>query len=220
MNKKIDLGVSEWKTLVANDLDGNSFEGRMMHSLACIPALVHHDRKTQSTGVKYQDLLDETRANYQTLKADLIQLHHQTSSAQALCDDEHPQMGSVKCLHAYFQRVQGLGFTTAILLNCVLRNLGSEDSGLELESESTSFSKEILVLAESASRYRPLASSYIVLSLILAWIGTTDQVTRRSIEKAIADYSKDFPAVRLVPTAEEMHDLQHHLLGPDMTSTA
>jgi hypothetical protein len=187
LSNKIYLTPSEWKALVENPIDGVSLEGRMMRCLARVPDFMKRGKMVRNGEVDDLELLDEAKSNYQTVQTDLKELHDRLDEAKV----SNEPLNSAFTLHAYYERIYGIGLAVGIILNCVLSAIDNENTALALESER--FSEEIIALSEPAKRYRPLWSSYMIMCLMAAWIGTTDSSVRLLAERALEGYQCDFP---------------------------
>lgn len=189
---KINFTPSEWKTLVENHMDGVTPEGRLMRCLARVPNLMDRGKKVRRGECHDLELLEEARTNYQIFKTGLEELRSKMEGAKPSME----AMGSSFTVHAYYERMYAFGLAVGIILNCVVRAVGVKDH--ELTAESERFSKEIIELSEPAKRFRPLWSSYMILCLMAAWIGTTDFAVRRLAEEALEDYGEDFPRAQVI----------------------
>jgi hypothetical protein len=186
MYGKINLTPSEWKAIVVNKLDGATSEGRMMRCLARIPDFIERGKKVRRGDYYDPDLLEEARSNYATFKAASEELHNRLDAAEK----SNETLNSAFSLHAYYERIYGFGLAVGIILNCVLSAIDVDDFEITLESER--FSREIITLSEPAKRFRPLWSSYMILCLMAAWIGTTNPSVTLLAEREIEDYQRDY----------------------------
>lgn len=159
---------------------GESAAGRisMMQSLARIPDFV-----------RYPVLhLSEIEWRYPRLKADC-----QTVCTRLAKMTELVSAGKVDSstltTYAHSQAAYGLLLSMGAILNGILRAF--DPFGTSLAEDSASLVHEILLLAERASPFRPLAASYIPLCLTTGWAVTDDNSRKVEIEKYIADWQTD-----------------------------
>ena len=193
-----------------NELDGNSYEGQMMCSLARVPEIL---RVGKQNGFEHRsqnlDLRQETELLYENFKTSLRQMGAQWAAIQAPGGtDGYPPLVGLR-LHAHYQRLYGLGLAIGIILNHVLSAFYVDDR--ELMLESTNLAEEIVVLAQEAVRYRPLGATYIVLCLMAAWIGALDKSLKRVVENRLLDYQCDFAQEYMQNLTVELEDISRHL---------
>lgn len=205
----------EWKTLVENELDGVSYEGRMMRCLARYPDLMQRGKYTCKGKPGYSELLEELSAHHRTLKAIVVELHTRLTATEGNIASGIAQSAVAVQAHSHYQRSYGLSLVICMISNCVLNAVDMEDT--KLVSESIYFAKEILALAEGAAIYRPLGASYVRLCLVAAWVGTADYTIRKMAEKAMAEYQHDYTQEGPLMLRGELERLsrQMRLLDPD-----
>jgi hypothetical protein len=207
LSDKIHLSSWDWKNIVENELDGVSCEGRMMRCLARVPDLMQRGRDAMEGGGSILELRDESRSLYHTMKAVLRDLHDRFMN-QTANGASQPAIVAVK-LDAHYQRSYALGLAITIILNCVLSGFDAQD--ISLGKESTHFSREIIVLADQAAIYRPIAASYISLCAIAAWGGATDDATKAEAKNVLVDYLLDFSYAKVVVPAAELERIFRRL---------
>ena len=105
-------------------------------------------------------------------------------------------------IHSAYQGAYGIGLVIALAYNCVLSSLYPED--IELILDSTSFVADVLLVATSVRRYKPLGSTYVALCLGAAWVGTKDPKTKAAVEKIWEDCGDDFPPGLQKPQVREL----------------
>lgn len=205
----------EWKTLVENELDGVSHEGRMMRCLARYPSLMQRGRYISKGKQGYPELLEELSAHHRTLKAILEELHTRLTAREGITANGITQSAVAMQIHSHYQRSYGLALVVCIISNCVLNAVDVEDT--QLGAESIHFAKEILALAEDAAIYRPIGASYVRLCLVAAWVGTADCTIRKMVEKAMVEYQRDYTQGQTMIQTGELERLsrQLRLLDPD-----
>jgi hypothetical protein len=204
---------------VENDLDQTTLEGQVIRCLAPVPDIIQRGKRDMlGRGDGLVELREETRSLYEKLRATLNQLRARWNAIDAPGGTNGYSSTVALQLHAHYQRTYGLGLIIGIIINCVLGAFDFEDSNLMLES--TSFSKEILALAEQAARYRPLGASYMVLCLMAAWIGTTDKSLRSLVERLLGDYQVDSTHRYMDNLRVELEGMSQHirLLSPGYRS--
>lgn len=160
-------------------------------------------------GKKYYDTrpVDELKASYHALKDSLGKFPEYLAAADPLQHDKKdseltPDI-QVFCI---LQRKYSFGLIVATIMGCVLSAFNTDDT--EISSDMEYFSLELITLAESAKRFRPLGSSYMRLCLGAAWIGTSDHLARSMAEKLLVEYMEDFETgyslEKMIPEFERM----------------
>jgi hypothetical protein len=191
-----------------------------MLCLARLPGLMERGRKVFRGECADPELLHDTRTNYQTFKAVLKELHARLAAMQGFIANGASELAPVVQAHVHYQRSYAIGLAVGIILGCVLSAIDIEDT--ELTLELTSFSKEILALAEPATKYRPVGASYMVLCLLAAWVGTTDHSIRSLVERELAEFQRDFPEGQATISTADLEQIfrQLHLLESDLISNS
>ncbi|KFY02305.1 hypothetical protein O988_02232 [Pseudogymnoascus sp. VKM F-3808] len=207
-NPKIQFSPSEWKTLVDNHIDENTFPGKMMRYVSHVTSMIRHGhlRKGDSND---QKAVDELRTNYQTLKAGLKTYEDYMDSLKPI-DKDLRKIAFDAHTYQLVERFYSFGLTVGVILACVLSAFDTEDKGLI--SDMNSFANGIMALAHHARLFKPLGASYMQLCFQAAWVGTTDPLVRAEAEKEMAEYLADFGTgytiEQLVP---EMEKISRHL---------
>lgn len=216
-NPKINFTPWEWKKFVENELDGVSYEGRMMRCLSRIPDIMARGRKTLKGNTKHQKLVDDVSDLYKELKVILAELHDRFEAVDELVNaNGAPKTATLRQIHCHYQRTYGLALSICVIANCVHAAIDKENT--QLIPDSLHFSKEIIAVADGAAIYRPLGASYVELCLVAAWIGAEDGLMRAEVEKSLADYQLDFAneESNKVPVGHlEQLSRQLRLLDPD-----
>ncbi|KAF2185308.1 hypothetical protein K469DRAFT_726837 [Zopfia rhizophila CBS 207.26] len=210
-NPKIQFSPREWKTLVENPLNADTTWGiQVMHCLSRLPPYMHRARAVLRGDGEDPKLLDEINTDYKALKAVLGELHGRLAAVEKRMVDGTPLLDPVVQAHSILQRIYGLCLTFGIIFGCVLSAL--DICNTEIYLESAYFSKEVLALAELATRYRPLGTSCIPLYLVAAWVATTDCSIRSSVEKVLAEYQWDYVRGReATTTISELEQICRHM---------
>jgi hypothetical protein len=88
-----------------------------------------------------------------------------------------------------------MSMATVVIFNRILSCFSSDDELKTLQLEAAEFANHTLTLAEDATLFRPLGSSYIPICLIMAWVSLDDShtLTKASIQTLLSDYQSDFP---------------------------
>ncbi|KAF3480357.1 uncharacterized protein GIQ15_05704 [Arthroderma uncinatum] len=217
LNNKIQFTAEEWKTLVENHLDGAAPEGKMMRCVAQVPSLLQRARKLRRDGVEDPTLLADAMASYKDAKDAAEELRAKYKKAQLPTEGEFSFKDPIVMAHSFYQRSFGLSLTVAMILNCVVAGIDCENP--EFSAESTRYVDEILEIAGSATIYRPLGASFVPLCLMMAWVGTGDVATRKTLEAALKEYEADYApgqAVMLTPKIEKV-SRQLRLLDLDVS---
>ena len=92
-------------------------------------------------------------------------------------------------VHAHYTRTFGLGLAVGIIINSIFCAL--EDDNHHLRQETLRMSEEILKLADTVSRYRPLGALYMKLCLSVACIDVSEEHTRTRAMNSLMDYQRD-----------------------------
>ena len=103
--------------------------------------------------------------------------------------DEKPKPPRLASLfHAYNLRTLGLGLTTGIILNCILRALG--DTSIGIYESSLQWAEEILDLSKVAMKYLPLGSMAMLICLQPAWVAAAGSDLQGEIMALLANYER------------------------------
>lgn len=136
----------------------------------------------------------EVRTTLEELRADCAKMKRLLSSIDAVVPGDTPATPYADPVIAQYVRYQGAYSTLlwmTITFNAVLR--AYEPCDQFLVAESVVLVDEATALAEVASKYRPLGSSFIPLCLVYAHAATDDVTKRAQVEKVLAEYQLDFP---------------------------
>ena len=119
--------------------------------------------------------------------------------------------GVRRMIHCHHSRMLAFGLTIGVALACVLGAIEKDSD--QLREESAHMSREILELAEVVTVYRPLGALLMTVSLVAAWVGTSDTVLRARIKASLVDYLRDIrgPTAALA-TADLEGCLKHFTL--------
>lgn len=200
----------EWQRLLENDIDFTTSEGQIMHCIAQIPDLVRRGRNSRQRSVADNNIAEEIRSRYEKLITVLekVKASHDEVEPSSVQKEQ-----SAVHSHAYYQRRYGTCLMFIILTNILLRaalmyttDLGPEfstspsqgpvidlNSMAALISEVNHYSECICVLASQAHQYRPLGASYIVMCLMVAYMGTDEPEKQNHIHLIIEEFRNDFP---------------------------
>lgn len=157
-----------------------------MRCLAKLPDIMDRGRKLRRGDWKYSTLLHDARSNYQAMLAVVGELHDLLVAVKQPTENNTMRLSYLPLVYAQRNRFYGLGLSIAIMLNCVLRAIDTNES--DLSKDSDKFSRDILDLSEAASMHRPLGAAYMELCLIAAWVGTTDYSVRSLVEIELSKY--------------------------------
>ncbi|EPE33525.1 hypothetical protein GLAREA_06538 [Glarea lozoyensis ATCC 20868] len=202
LSDKIQFSRREWDTIVVNDLDGSTPEGKMMCCLAQLPVIRERKKKMLNGGNNDPDLLEETRTNYQNMMDVLEEFHSRKVEMQKTIAAGTVSTPYGRIMDAHYQRSYALGLSVSLVINFVAYAIEPDNSDLPLQAEH--FVKEILSLCEGAEKFRPLGASYMLLCLMLAWAGTEDHPNKHSIEMELEKYLQDFPMGSLAELLPKM----------------
>ena len=187
MNEKINLTPQEWKILVGSEVGKDSSGENWFQYMACVPELMQRCRaalnsRTVSTA-HLEDLTLETSSLLEGCKTIIKTLRDRLEQYKL---DFRPAELAVK-LHAHYVRSLALALTTGIILDCISSRLEGVGMG---KHESSRWAREIVQLAEVATRYQPLGSLIMIFCLHTAWVGATDAGTMEKIKTLLADYDR------------------------------
>ncbi|KAF2802325.1 uncharacterized protein BDZ99DRAFT_455114 [Mytilinidion resinicola] len=126
----------------------------------------------------------EMKTLYRDILIDLPKLHSAQTRLAALPGK----------FHAQAQALYGTIAALTVILNAALRAFDPYD--VALGEDAAMFHRDILLLAEEANPYRPLAAGYMPLCLVSLWGASTDAVDRVVVEQLLADYQTDFEDAR------------------------
>ena len=192
INPRIYFNSEESAILTPNGLDEAIPGAQMMRCLAYVPDLMYRGRIAlrEQEQEHILHVLIETRRHYAILQAVSRRLHSYISAIEQPPKGISQSASSHDKARASCQRSYGLSISICIIFNRILKALDMNNT--ELDVEAKHFCDSILVLANQATIYRPLGASYIVLCLIAAWCGSTDEITRVAVEETLKDYRSDF----------------------------
>lgn len=104
---------------------------------------------------------------------------------------------AAKRLHVRQQTGHGILLTIALALNGSLQTHNTfATNGTTLAFEADSLVDQVLILAEQAMQYRPLAASATPSCLMVAWAVTDDPVKQNRLQELLDEYEKDFASAR------------------------
>jgi hypothetical protein len=206
---KIHFTPKEWKMIVENELDGSTPEGRMMCCLAHLPNIMERGKEMLENGHTDPELLEEARSNYREMIAVLEEFLTRKVEMEKQIAMNEVKVAYGHIMDAHFQRVYAIGLSVSIILNCVLAAIDIEDTSLQVQAEH--FAKETIALSEGALKFRPLGSSHMYISLMVAWGATNDQSKRNLIEEQLEQYCKDFPYGKAESILKTMDGYIRHL---------
>jgi hypothetical protein len=136
--------------------------------------------------------LSEVQSTYRKMATDIPVVRRNTSIIS--------QQGEAsKTLHCRCQTAYGILLTFAIILNIILHSFEADNA--ELVEQCANLVNQVIVLAEDASRYRPLGSSSMPLCLVSAWVATNEVSQRGRLEEILAEYQSDFAIARWMDVA-------------------
>jgi hypothetical protein len=218
LSDRIQFSRREWDTIVVNDLDGSTPEGKMMCCLAQLPVIRQRKKKMLNGGYNDPNLLEETRANYQQMMGVLEEFRSRKVQMQKTIAAGTVTGPYGRVMDAHYQRSYALGLSVSLIINFVAYAIEPDNSDLPLQAEH--FINEIISLSDGAEKFRPLGASYMLLCLMLAWAGTEDHSTKHSIEIELEKYIQDFPMGPLAEMLPKMELYAEYLRvmstpGPD-----
>lgn len=191
VNGKVQWTSQQWADLVYNSIDNDTPDGQMMRTLAYLPDLMsrgrHALRAPEAPLSELTELQQEVRDLCNSYGSVLNSLRDRWQYMN-LDDFDSPRMKSI--IHAHFSRSYGMALCIGIILNCITTALVGDTDG-SIRHKSSLLADESLALADVAEQYRPLGAIYMVVCLIAAWVGATDEGKREVMRLRLADYQKD-----------------------------
>lgn len=212
LNTNIDFTQKEWEMLVDNEFMKREGDDGMMSSLVKLRGVFSRARSQSDDP---ETLIVEVKEVRETLnkmvKMQFARLHEFESSTTSSTRESI----MMEWQDAAFQCAYGIGMVVAVICDCILSAL--EPKNTEVLDELEHYGKEILDLAEKASKYKPLGANYMALCLGAAWVGTSDPQMKVSIEKAWIKHGGDFAGgLDVMPVGEmEWTSRQLRLLDLD-----
>lgn len=176
LDKLIDTIASQRTAQGQSEMVGQGIP--MIRILARIPDFVQHPRL----------YLSEVDWRYPRLKADCETVRTRLAKMTELISSPEADPQSMK-MYAHCQTAYGLALSMATILNSILRAF--DQRGISLAEDSAGFVHEIITLAGRASRFRPLAASYIPVCLATGWAATDDLSRQAEMEGYLAEYQTD-----------------------------
>lgn len=184
----------QWKDLVYNQIDIDTVDGQMMKCLAQIPDLMQRARHALKSPLQpaltLLGIQEEVRALRDSLLPNLKSLRERWMDTDSSLVMQYPGFVQHRAIiHAHYSRSYGLALALAIILNCMLAALDCNTP--EISEGSAQLSDEVIILADVVDQYRPLGTTYMILSLAAAWVGATDPAKKAIIETRLTDYQND-----------------------------
>lgn len=192
-NDQIQFSESQWKELVENHWDEDQrSEGVMMRAMAKMPLYILRGRKVlkgesvdptlaQEISIIYHHLIESQRALSQRL--DNLEKRIQCAG---------PEIRMLTEIRDAATRIYSFQLSVVIIAGCVLGVLSEFTP--ELQAMLNWCATEIYSYVPFCQKWRPLGSSYMLLSLSMAWTGTDDKELKQKLQDAYIDQHRDFPA--------------------------
>ena len=158
--------------------------------MGSIPVFVEQGKKALREDADTSTLQDRIQVKRHQAKILLADLR---GALQDSTQVSKTALGLGRVSHVQFAQYRRMYDTTvagAIILNYILMQLSSANSGLQEETEG--YCKEILIATVDLQQLRPLGSAHIIFCLLLAWAGCPEPDTRRSIKDSMFDFQGDF----------------------------
>ncbi|KAL8924496.1 MAG: hypothetical protein Q9172_002661 [Xanthocarpia lactea] len=189
LTDKIHFSSQEWELINVSPPEYQKVpDGRWIDCIAAIPDLLQRCKAalimSSAPGLHLLALELETRSLLEDCKGIITTLRERLQNYDPV--NKPPQLrGHV---HAHFLRSLALALATGITINCVLSGLeGTSDWVCE---DSSTWSEEIIDLAEHAIMYRPLGSMAMLICLRIAWMGAANSSARKEIELLIFEWDR------------------------------
>ena len=192
LNDRITFNFTreEWMDLVQSKFDSPTREGRMMHCWAQMPDLMRRGKMALNGSKDLYTVATEARIQYDILAgivSEFRERYHQIHQNRPVFKSP---IITPERLCNHYQRMYGLVLAICLISNCIISALDTANARLKVES--IDMCKQVLVLADLASVYRPLGSGYITLCLQAAWCSCTDTAMKATLEETLADYLGDW----------------------------
>ncbi|KAG9232673.1 hypothetical protein BJ875DRAFT_72373 [Amylocarpus encephaloides] len=213
-NAKINFSSWEWQTFVENPLDGDTLEGKMMHSLTRVPGFMLRRRKQLQSGIDDPSLVDEVRSNYDNYQPVLAAIRERLMAIRLSPPIKGFKGPDNDFISILLERAYGIGLTIGIILNQILSAI--DVGNTDLASESTFFAKEIMILNESAPKHGPVGGGYIELCLVAVLLGTNDEAIIAHAEEEFANFYKNMRNGHKMSTKAALEKTRRRILLLDV----
>lgn len=192
-NDQIEFSETQWKELVENHWDDDQrAEGVMMRCVAKLPIYILRGRKVLKGEAIDSTLAQEVSTIYQKLLDARKELSNRIDKIGKRLPYAGPEIGILTQISDAIMRIYSFHLAVVIIAGCVL-GIVSEFSP-QLQAELNECASEIYGYVPWSQKWRPLGSSYMLLSLSMAWTGTDDHDLKLKLQEAYIDQHRDFPA--------------------------
>jgi hypothetical protein len=214
VNPKIAFTPKEWTNLIEGPMmkasPGNGIVDCMVHA----PDLIQRGTIARLEQSDLTPLILETSHQYQLLKIGLAEHYDRYETVRYL--PRYSITALATKIHCHYQRVYGLWLTVILAFNCIYKAL--DPNNVELELDSIRFCEEVLDLGDKAMIYRPLGSSWVMISLMAAWCSSSNETTKARLEMCLRDYLTDAIGLSNNVLAKELENLLRRLSLSDFES--
>lgn len=181
-----------------DDSVGVRLETLTLSSLAKMPDYIRHPE---------QHLFD-MQLTYEQKRIDIDKMRQKLVSVTELPSPDEigqftPPLTPKTLIYLYYIAYVLL-LALALIINGLLRALDPLD--ITLLEDSIVFTDEVMMIAESMSKYRPLGAGFVPICLTAAWAATSDPSKQAKIEEMILDYQTDFAGARWMDGAVWLRD--------------
>lgn len=192
-NDQVQFSEAQWKELVENHWDHDQrAEGVMMRCMAKMPIFVLRGRKVLRGEAVDPTLAQEVSTLYRQLLDGRAELERRLDKVEEQISCAGPDMGVLVQIRDAVMRIHSFHLAVVIIAGCLLGTLTSFDP--ELQETINQCASIIYAYVPWAQKWRPLGSSYMLLSLSMAWCGSNDHELKAKLLEAYVDFISDFPA--------------------------
>ena len=170
----------------------------MMLSMAKVPVYLTRARMVARGQTIDTTLVQEVDCTYrETVQSAAFYRALRLDARQKIAEG-HPKSAWYLQIEDGIQRMHPFHLGVAIILGCILGTLsGGFDS--ELQEQMNGFAREIYGYVPMVQKWRPLGASYMMVAVMMAWIGTDDPALKGTLQAVYTDLHNDFP---LEPSSE------------------
>lgn len=192
-NDQIEFTDTQWKELVENHWDDDKRpEGIIMRAMAKMPIYILRGRKVLRKECIDSTLAQEVSIVYHQLIDAQNGMHKRLQLLDKKMQCAGPEMPLLVEIRDAATRIYSFQFAVIMIAGCVL-GIVSEFTP-ELQKTLNWCAAQTLSYVPFCQKWRPLGSSYMLLSLSMAWTATDDMELRQKLQDAYMDQHRDFPA--------------------------
>lgn len=205
-NDQIEFTETQWKELVENHWDDDKrSEGILMRAMAKMPMYILRGRKVLRGECVDPTLAQEIDIVYHQLIGAQNDLHKRLELLDKKLQCAGPEMPLLMEIKDSATRIYSFQFAVVMIAGCVLGVV--DEFTPELQKMLNWCAEQTLSYVPFAQKWRPLGSSYMLLSLSMAWTATDDKELKQKLQDAYIDQHRDFPAASDASSVVESLDI-------------